>query len=470
MSERPSTNRRQIPDAVCSACGCLCDDIQITVEGGQIVAADHACPRGQERFFRGRSGQLPIATRASLAFPHEQAIEEAAHLLAAARYPLVFGLSRATCEAQRAAIAIADWIGGCVDSATSIHYGLSATSFAGVGEVTCTLGEVRHRGDLIVFWGTDPAVSHPRHAERYSLLPPGMFVPGGRTDRTCVVVDVRKTETAAAADLFLEIEPGADFEALWVLRALAQQIPLEPRQVAAATGVELSAWQGLIERMKQARFGVICYGAGINASRGRYVNADAVMALVRDMNVFTRFVCLPMRGPGNVAGADEATLWATGYPFGVNLSRGYPRFTLGEFTAAEVLSRGEADAALIVGGELLDDLPAAARAHLATIPTIVLDHGDSAYRDAEIVFRTAPVGQSGAGTMYRMDEVPLPVRALTASPYPSDVEILAPLEARIKQLRRLRAVARSPRAVASGVNRGQRPNRRVFTGFVRRTV
>jgi formylmethanofuran dehydrogenase subunit B len=435
MSERPSTDRRVISDTVCTACGCLCDDIEVTVEAGHIVAADNACPLGLEWFLRDRTKPLPIATRADGEASLEQAIEEAARLLAGARYPLVYGLSHASCEAQRVAIAIADWLGGCVDSASSVRHGLSGTSFAGVGEVTCTLGEVRHRGDLVIFWGTDPAVSHPRHAERYSLDPPGMFVPGGRADRSCVVVDVRKTETAAAADLFLEIKPDADFEALWVLRALAQNIPLDAAQVEAATGVMLSAWQDLVNRMQSARFGVVFYGSGISMTRGGYLNADAVMGLVRDMNVFTRVVCQPMRGGGNVAGADEALLWATGYPFGVNLSRGYPRFASSEFTAAEVLSRREADAALIVGGQLVDDLPAAARAHLATIPTVLLDQGTAVYRNAQVVFRTASPGLGSAGTVYRTDDVPLPARKIVDDGYPSDLQILAPLEARIKQLR-----------------------------------
>lgn len=424
-----------ISDAVCTACGCLCDDIEVTVESGHIVAADNACSLGRDWFLRERTRPLPIATQADGEVSLEQAIEEAARLLAGARYPLVYGLSHASCEAQRVAIAIADWLGGCIDSVSSVRHGLSGTSFAGVGEVTCTLGEVRHRGDLVIFWGTDPAVSHPRHGERYSLEPPGMFVTGGRADRTCVVVDVRKTETTAAADLFLEIKPNADFEALWVLRALAQKIPLDAEQVVAATGVTLSAWQDLVERMQRARFGVIFYGAGISTTRGGYLNADAVMGLVRDMNVFTRFVCQPMRGSGNVAGADEALLWATGYPFGVDLSRGYPRFAFSEFTAAEVLSRREVDAALIVGGQLVDDLPAAARAHLATIPTVVLDQGTAVYPNAQVVFRTATPGLNAAGTVYRTDDVPLPARKIVDEGYPSDVEILAPLEARIKQLR-----------------------------------
>src|SRR5438132_7576829 len=42
-------------------------------------------------------------------------------------------------------------------------------------------------------------------------------------------------------------------------------------------------------------------------------------------NEFTRFYAKPMRGHGNVTGADNVVSWQTGYPFGVSLHRGYPR-------------------------------------------------------------------------------------------------------------------------------------------------
>ena len=38
-----------------------------------------------------------------------------------------------------------------------------------VGKVTCTLGEVRNRADLVIFWGSDPLVSHPRVARVVAL-------------------------------------------------------------------------------------------------------------------------------------------------------------------------------------------------------------------------------------------------------------------------------------------------------------
>ena len=45
--------------------------------------------------------------------------------------------------------------------------GPTLSSFPAVGEVTCTLGEIRQRSDFIVLWGADPAATLPRFLERY---------------------------------------------------------------------------------------------------------------------------------------------------------------------------------------------------------------------------------------------------------------------------------------------------------------
>jgi formylmethanofuran dehydrogenase subunit B len=47
-------------------------------------------------------------------------VEFAADLLYNANMPLVYGLSNVTCEAQRGAVALAEMIGGVVDSHTSL--------------------------------------------------------------------------------------------------------------------------------------------------------------------------------------------------------------------------------------------------------------------------------------------------------------------------------------------------------------
>jgi formylmethanofuran dehydrogenase subunit B len=345
-------------------------------------------------------------------------------------------LSDTTIESQRKAVGIADWIGGNVDTTTSVCHGPSGMAFQGVGEVTCSLGEVRNRGDLIIFWGSNPAESHPRHFTKYSLMPKGMFVPNGRKDRTCVVVDVRRTKSAKAADIFIAMKPRKDFEALWILRALAQDLELDPELVERETGQPLSVWRDLMDRMKAARFGVIFFGMGVTMTRGKHANSEALLALTRDMNAHTRFVAKPNRGHGNVTGADNVVAWRTGYPFGVNTSRGYPRFNPGEYTTSDTLARGEADAALIVASDPMANFSQAAREHLASIPYIALDPKDTpTTRAATVVFKVATYGINSPGTVYRMDDVPIPLRPAFESPHPSDYEVLSKLETRVREMK-----------------------------------
>jgi len=200
-----------VKDATCTFCGCVCDDIDLTVEGHRITEAKRACVLGTGWFLNHDIEDRPACLIHGQPASVAEGIEKASQILANAKYPLVDGLSDTTAESQRVAVGIADWIGGNVDTTTSVCHGPSGMAFQGVGEVTASLGEVRNRGDLIMFWGSNPAESHPRHFTKYSLMPKGQFLPNGRKDRTAVIVDVRKTKSAKAADIFIQIKPRADF-------------------------------------------------------------------------------------------------------------------------------------------------------------------------------------------------------------------------------------------------------------------
>jgi len=427
---------RVVTDATCTFCGCVCDDIDLTVTGHTITEAKRACVLGKAWFLNHTIEDRPACTIHGQPASIADGVEKAAQILCNAKYPLIYGLSDTTTESQRVAVGIGDWIGGNVDTTTSVCHGPSGMAFQGVGEVTCSLGEVRNRGDLIIFWGSNPAESHPRHFSKYSLMPKGQFVPNGRKDRTCVIVDVRKTKSANAADVFIQIKPRCDFEALWALRALAAGVELDPEQIARETGQPLAVWQDLMERMKRAKFGVIFFGMGVTMTRGKHANSEALLALTRDMNAHTRFVCKPNRGHGNVTGADNVVTWRTGYPFGVNLGRGYPRFNPGEYTAADVLARKEADAAMIIASDPMANFSQPAREHLKTIPYIAFDPKETpTTRHATVAFNVATYGINVPGTVYRMDDVPIPLRPAFDSPLPSDFEILTALEARVKELK-----------------------------------
>jgi formylmethanofuran dehydrogenase subunit B len=208
--------------------------------------------------------------------------------------------------------------------------------------------------------------------------------------------------------------------------------------VLEQTGIELAVWQDLMDRMKQAQYGALLFGMGLMQTRGYRNNCEALLQLGRDLHRHARWVCRSVRQRGNVTGADKVVAWQTGYPFCVNLSRGYPRYNPGEYNTSVQLARGEADAALIVGNDPMPDFTPAAREHLRQIPYISLSADETDItREATVSFATAKFGLETGGTVYRMDEVPLALRPALESPYPSDAEILRELE----ELVRLRATS-----------------------------
>jgi formylmethanofuran dehydrogenase subunit B len=418
-------DRTVVKNATCMYCGCLCDDIELHAEGERIVRARHACTLGRAWFFGhaadGRQAPMLVDGRPATM---EAAVEAAAHILERAALPLVFGLGNSTSESQRAAIMLAEDVGGVVDSHTSLTHGPSKIGAQLVGKITCTLGEVKNRADLLIYWGTNPVETHPRHFTKFTFTPKGRFVPGGRNDRTMVLVDVRETPSARAADHFLQIRPGADFELLTVLRALVGSHPVDP-SLLETTGLTLDQLTDLVERMKRARFGVFCFGTGLTMTRGKHMNVAAIHALTAALNGFTKFAAVPMRDYGNEAGADMVMSWMTGYPFGVDFSRGYPRSNPGEFTAVDLLVRREADAALIVAADPWTTMPQAAIDHLERIPHIVIDRTIApARRTARVHFTTASPGINTPGTAYRMDKVPLPMRPALRSRHATDEDVL----------------------------------------------
>jgi formylmethanofuran dehydrogenase subunit B len=410
-----------VEGVVCPACGCLCDDLRVELAEDRIVSVRRACGYGR-RFFTAYEPTPRRPTVGGREVSWDEAVLEAAQILHRADSPLVYGLSCSSVEAQRKAVEMADWLGATLDTTSSVCHGPTTLAMQMAGEPTCTLGAVRDRADLLIFWGCNPAISHPRHFARYSLIAKGQRTPNGRRDRVAVVVDVRPTATTRVADVFLQVEPGADFEVLAVLRALVQEKQVGAEQVGGIPVVQLAE---LARQMKICRFGVIFAGVGLTMSPGQDLTVSELLALAIELNGYTRFSVVPMRGHGNVAGADQVLAWQTGYPFAVNLAGGYPRFGPGEFSAVDLLRRGEVDAALILASDPAAHLPAAAARLLGAIPSIVLDPGPSlTAREARVVLPTACSGVDATGTMYRMDGVPIRLRPVLAAARPTDEQVV----------------------------------------------
>jgi formylmethanofuran dehydrogenase subunit B len=356
-----------VPDATCAGCGCLCDDIEVT-EGGLV----RTCPLG-DAWFASAGDRPPVARIDGHEVSLDEAADAAAAILREARAPLVYGLGGTSCEAQRRAVALAEAAGAVID------VGASVGAFAAIGSSTATFGEIRDRAELVVLWRADPVVTHPRLLERLRLEPSAM-----------IVVDSERTATADAAGAFVEVDD--DFEALWALRGGAGP---------------------LADRVLGARHVAFIHGALDE------LTALALLSLVRDLARDRHAVTLGLRD-GNARGAEDVLAWQTGFAAPVDFARGFPREGL---RAAELLERGEVDAALVVAA----DLP-----HVPDVPTVAVDSRPSATSEAaHVAFAAAADGIEVAGTAHRMDGVPVPLRAPRPVDRPGIEDVLAAIAERL---------------------------------------
>lgn len=417
---------KTITDVACTRCGCVCDDLEIKVEEGRVVDFSPNCALAEPWLLKQTSVTCPPARIDGQVAPLDDAVRRAAEILQASRGPLIYGLSNSSTPGQRAACRLADRIGACIDTTASTCHAPSIMAVQTVGESTSSLGEIRNRSDLVIYWGSNPLKSHPRHLERY-VDSSGMFVPAGRAGRHVVVVDVEPTGTTDVADTFIQVERGRDFELICGLRALLRGLPIDDARVAGVDREELSR---LIDLMTSCRYGAVFFGLGLTKSGVAHANVEVLLRLVTELNAHTRFVARRMRVPGDVAGADTVLCWQTGFPFSVSLSRGYARYNPGEYTANDLLARGEVDAVVLVGSEGVDKLSPQARDFLRRIPVIVLDDPSTDLAiSANVHFTTAVYGVHRIGTAYRMDEVPIPLRKILDAPLPADHEVLQAITA-----------------------------------------
>lgn len=263
-------------------------------------------------------------------------------------------------------------------------------------------------------------------------LPYGMF----QKKRKMVVVDVRNTRTAEAADYFLQVEPNKDYELLQAFRMLIRDEELDVSEVA---GVPVEILEEVADVMVGCELGILFFGVGLTMSEGKLRNVDAALNLTRDLNRHTKFLIMPMRGHFNVTGADVVFAWQTGYPYAIDFSHGYPRYNPGETSVIDILCRDEADASLIIASDPVAHFPQTAAQNLVKKPLIAIDpEVTPTTLMADVVFPSAFVGIEVQGTAYRMDHVPLPLKKIVEPPETClpDTEILQRILHKVRKLRR----------------------------------
>jgi formylmethanofuran dehydrogenase subunit B len=474
----------------CPICGCLCDDIEVTVVENEVVKVKNGCAVCEAKYLGYKSEhriRQPLIRKDDkfVAVPMKEAIHKAAEILANANYPILYGWSSTNCEAQRVGVELAEEVGGVLDNTAVVCHGPSLMGTQEVGIPTSTLGQIRHRADVIIYWGCDPWSAHPRHLERYTSFTEGRFEDSEwksylnkvkaaagkkkllsaqrvapkqqraavadslvfnkppeilqKEGRKLIVIDVRKSMTAEMADYFLKVEPNKDYELMQAIRAMVKDEELDVDQVA---GIPVEYLKEVVDALVNCKFGVIFFGMGLTQSAGKFRNIEVAISLTRDLNMRTKFLIMPMRGHFNVSGANIVFAWQSGYSFGVDFSLGYPRYNPGETTSMDILLRGESDAALVIASDPGATFPKRAIQHMVKHPLIVIDpHMNPTAMLGDIVFPSAFVGIEVGGTAYRMDNVPLPLKKVVEPPEGilSDEELLKKILQEVRSIKAQKA-------------------------------
>ncbi len=455
-----------INNVVCPICGCLCDDLEVTVENNEIVKMKNGCAVCEAKMVHGYKSEerilKPMVRKNGklVEVSMDEAVKKAAQILTDAKYPLLFGWSSTVNEAQRIGVELAEELGSALDNCASVCHGPSVMATQEVGIPAATLGQIRHRADLIVYWACNPWTSHPRHVERYTAFTEGRFegsewksymnkmkatasrkkmdIASKRIDREeapinpqvevngpppqtlqkpgrkMIVVDVRKTMTAEAADYFMQIKPNSDYDVIEALRCIVQDKEIDVEEVG---GVPVDYLREVADAMMKCEFGVIYFGLGMTQSIGRFRNIEVAISLARDLNRKTKFIISPMRGHFNVTGANQVFAWQTGYPYAIDFTQGYPQFNPGENTAIDILRRGDNDATLIISADPGAHFPNVVMQKMMKHPLITINPDMNAIsRLGDVVFPAQWCGIEYSGTAYRMDSVPITLKKVVDAP------------------------------------------------------
>jgi formylmethanofuran dehydrogenase subunit B len=390
-----------LASVTCLGCGCGCDDLVVETAGGRITGVAPPCPLAQAWF---GDGQVPLAVRRGGAdAPLDAALADAAELLVGAPGRVLVVLApEITSQVQRTAVAVADLLRARVETTTSEPAAAGLLAAQRRGRTGATLGEIRNRADVVLFWAVDPTGRYPRYWSRYAPEPIGTHVPTGRKGRLVIAVSIGRDRGPAGADVQLVLEPDQEVPALSVMRAVALGNVLgdlpAPLRPAAGIGAQLA----------KARYSAIVHEAEPTAETMRDpYRGEGLAALAQALNGPSRAALSSLRAGGNRSGAEVVLTSQTGYPMSVTYASGAPQYRPAGGGVTEAAA--EPGAILIVGSAAAVGESLSAVAGRSPV-VIIGPRASEAPFAARVAVDTGVAGIHEGGTAYRMDDTPLRLR------------------------------------------------------------
>ncbi len=411
-------------DVACPFCGILCDDLTISRGANGLKVLKNGCDKAVAGFERAvaSSGPQIAGKPASLA----EAVAAVAKMVKGAKLPIFGGLGTDV-EGMRAVMSIADNAGGVVDHALSEGQYRNFRVLQSGGWVMTTLTEARNRADLFVIVGSDLHKLHPRFFERIVCNERSMFS-DTPPKRTVVFLGEGLDQSAAVGARIGEVvslpcKGDRIGEIMVAMRAMSKGVAITSESIG---GLPRAAVENLVERCKNATYGVMVWAPPSLAFPNADLTVQAVAEYVKDMNAHSRFAGLSLGGNEGAVSAGAVCAWQSGYPLRVSFASGKPHYDTERYAMSRLLANKESDLLVWIASYTPDLSPPD-----SDVPMVVLGTPGLKLTKQPAVF--IPVGTPGAdhaGLIVRCDNVvSLPLKNLGRSTLPRAADVLAQIEA-----------------------------------------
>lgn len=272
----------------------------------------------------------------------ERAAEHAAELLDSSRCP-VFSFDTDV-HGTRAAIALAEKVGGVCDHVDSAALARETALFTGKGGMTVAPGETRRRADVVVIVGELPEAHHDLVADLAETVPD---LSSAKARELFLVGDGKLGASGLSSNMKPTRLSCGDAGLGATLASLRAQ--LAGRQVAAPA----TNFKRFAAALETARFPIFLFsGHGADG-----LALEMLQGLVGDLNRKSRASALHLPASESGWGSALASTWMTGFPLRCGFARGFVEFDPWRFDVARMLATGEADLHVRISASA-DHLPA----------------------------------------------------------------------------------------------------------------
>lgn len=395
---------------VCSGCTLLCDDIETEITGEDLTTCRHICRRGYDLVSAALAArQAPGCFVEGRVTTLEEAVLTAARLLRQAKQPFFWGLDNSAMEDQAAGLKLASRLGAIIDGGSSSAVGSIIKAVIKGTLPTCTLEEVRAHADTVIYWGSNPHQTHPRHLSRFTYYPRGDTIQRSwELERQLVCIDVQTTEMEAISKFFIKLTPGEE-----------QSFQVSLGQALAGKPAPDLRAKELLNIIQNARYPVVFAGGGLFCEP-----EDGPDSFSQTVQILERVKVIPM-----VTSFNQRGLYHNLFAQTKNVGEAWPGLKVASRSSRSFQERSSAesvDCCLLIGPGPLASPPRQLAGVLHQIPLIVLDPlADATGAAAQVTIRVGLTGLSAGGYAVRQDGLEVKINPVFPEPAPATGRIFA---------------------------------------------